>query len=240
MSKTNKTADNEFASSFCNAFDIIKDGDSSSLSNSSLNTIGMSNEDFVSDYLNHAYMRSKPPMLKSLSWSSTEPSIACERDSYLMPYAYQYNNTKPNASYRRHRSMTLPPKASPRYLCVDRQNHSKTNSSSFRNNHRRLSSHSSLSTLISANLTSIKEATHHQLSWSSSKRKANDESGESAYSSQKELDRFHFDLYDKEGGKRADIDDISRLYMQPRRARAYTAPPGISITFENGYSKTIF
>lgn len=73
------------------------------------------------------------------------------------------------------------------------------------------------------------------------------ESDESAYSSQDEIDRIHFDLYDEEEEEEEAIQhmlkrkdaEISRMFMQPRRARSNTAPPNISITFEDGHSKNI-
>jgi len=71
------------------------------------------------------------------------------------------------------------------------------------------------------------------------------ESDESAYSSQDEIDRIHFDLYEEEEEEaiqhmlqRKDAE-MSRMFMQPRRARSNTAPPNISITFEDGHSKNI-
>ena len=260
MNKANTTSHNfdEYVSSFCNAFELHKDGDSL-LSNCSLNTIGMDNDDYVSDYLDCAYIRSKPPMQKSLSWSSTDPTIACERDSYLMPYACQ-DYKKATVRYQRPRSITLSPKSSPRYLCVDGRNPFKdlnTSSSTFNNCHQSSSSLSSnsssnntapLSPLSpSANLMSIKEAPLQRFPPSSSKttRTETVESDESAYSSQDEIDRIHFDLY-HDGDEQAlqhmqqrKDAEISRLFMQPRRARSFTAPPNISITFEDGYSKNI-
>ena len=256
MNNSNTTTTNnfdEYVSSFCNAFELQKDGDSL-LSNCSLNTIGMDNDDYVSDYLDCAYIRSKPPMQKSLSWSSTDPTFACERDSYLMPYACQ-DYKRATVRYQRPRSITLSPKSTPRYLCVDGRNPFKdlnsSSSSSFKKYHQSsssLSSNSSSGNNISplspispsANLMSIKESSTTQTTETL-------ESDESAYSSQDEIDRIHFDLYDEEEEEEEAIQhmlkrkdaEISRMFMQPRRARSNTAPPNISITFEDGHSKNI-
>ena len=244
MSKTNNTSSafDEYVSSFCNAFELHKDGDSL-LSNCSLNTIDMDNDDYVSDYLDCAYIPSKPLMQKSLSWSSTDPSIACERDSYLMPYACQ-DYKKAALRYQRPRSITLSPKSSPKYLCVDRRNPFKdldTHSSSFKCHQSScsLSSNSSSGNTVplspvspSANLRSIEEAPQPRLPPLKTQTL---ESDESAYSSQDEIDLIPFDLYEKETIQRMQQKDAEiKMLMQPRRARSNTAPPNISITREDG------
>ena len=246
MNKTNNTSRSsfdEYVSSFCNAFELQKDGESS-LSSCSLNTVSMDNDDYVSDYLDCAYIFSKRPMQKSLSWSSTDPSIACERDSYLMPYACQdYKQAAPR--YQRPRSITLSPKSSPKYLCVDKRNNpfsNYSNTSSTNQMYSSLSSNSSenMNSPLSpisplANLRSIKEAP--------SSLASNNTIGseESAYSSQDEIELIQCDLNEDEHRhqqQRKDSGDM-RFFMQPRRARSNTAPPNISITCEDGHSKCI-
>ena len=110
----NKTKNfDEYFSSFNNGFELNKDGDTS-LSNISLNTTEYMDSDI--------YSKPSAMLMKSLSWSSIEPSIASERNSYLIPYACQYNNAKSTASYQRPRCATMPLESSPRYLCVDGRN----------------------------------------------------------------------------------------------------------------------
>ena len=233
-SKTSNTFD-EYVSSFFNAFELQKDGDTS-LSTTSLQG-GLDNEKYINDYVDYAYTCSKPPMQKSLSWSSTNPSIAFERDSYLMPYAC--SDYKKLASHTRPRSITLSPKSSPKYLRVDnnRSNAFKSLTKSYDQ-----SSPSSVSSNATTphspqastnNLRSIKEAPFS--------RHLTVESDEYAYnSSQDEIDMIHCDVYD--GIEDDDLDGYDLdifLRQQPRRERANTAPPNISITAEDGHSKYI-
>lgn len=101
----------EYVSSFFNAFEL-KD------QNNHCSSVSLPNcaNEYVSDYLDCVYVLVKPRIKKSLSWSSTDPSIAFERDSYLMPYAC--NDYKKYLT-QRPRSITLPAKPSSRYLTVD-------------------------------------------------------------------------------------------------------------------------
>jgi len=234
-SKTSNTFD-EYVSSFFNAFELPKDGDSL-LSSTSLQG-GLDNEKYINDYVDYAYTCSKPPMQKSLSWSSTNPSIAFERDSYLMPYAC--SDYKKLTSSTRPRSITLSPKSSPKYLRVDnnRSTAFKSLASSRVYHQSSPSSYSSTATPHSpqastTNLRSIKEAPFC--------RHLTVESDEYAYnSSQDEIDMIHCDVYDGADDDDMDGYDLDAfLRQQPRRERANTAPPNISITAEDGHSKYI-
>ena len=85
----NKTKNfDEYFSSFNNGFELNKDGDTS-LSNI-LNTTEYMDIDI--------YSKPSAMLMKSLLWSSIEPSIASERNSYLIPYVCLYNNAKSTVS----------------------------------------------------------------------------------------------------------------------------------------------
>ena len=236
-----KSSFNEFGDSFFSAFELNKDDSLGSERTTSTSPLSMftPDQDYVSNYLHCAYDREKPPMQKSLSWSSTDPSIAFERDSYLMPYAC--NDYKKYAlSSERPRSITLPSKSSSTYLSVDEPsslNHNHHRHSHHQENYSKYESLSSLSTnsdslntsgvsTKTVNLNAIKESPRfrHPI-----------DIDECVYnSSQEEIDLI---ICDSDENTRQ--GDWYLRQVLPARQRSNTAPPNISITGEDGHSKYI-
>jgi len=240
-----KSSFDEFGSSFFNAFELNKDDPIGGERTTSTSPLPMfaHNQNYVSDYLHCSYEHEKPPMQKSLSWSSTDPSIAFERDSYLMPYAC--NDYKKYAlPFERPRSITLPAKSSSTHLNVEgpsslghhrhhRENSSKYETSSSLSTDSDSPNNSSTSTKT-LNPNAIKESSHFQCIV---------DSDECLYiSSQEDINLIIHDKNESNFSEAHHHHHNSNMHLHPlppARQRSNTAPPNISITAEDGHLRYI-
>lgn len=209
----------DYFNSFVSAFDLKRIDTPLSISSE--------NDDYIYDYLRYSFESSQPPMQKSLSWSSTDPSLAYERDCYLSPYAcndLQRLQTLP----ARPRSVTLPAKShSSKYLHVTQLQYE---------NRFRSSSLSSNASTTPSHLEAIEERSSSSIICSSSEEHFED-------LCEKEINVI-FNVQNNElpsminaTTKNMDRNDNSSFSADgatytpyATRRRSQTAPPTISIT----------